>query len=383
MAANIEIRTIGGREVASFVENGKKERAWHRLGQVYDRPLTVVEAINGCHADFEVGLQPIIAATPQLENLLNGGMSLDSDMTKVFEGKQFVSIDMLKDLIIKGRKATMRYDYNEPLAVVSDQYGVVQYQKAFEFVDLLTTGKIDGETPTIECAGLLGQNGSRLFITAKFPEPIVLGKKDDTIDQYIIFTTSHDGSGAVTCMCSNVRVVCNNTLNLALRNNSGKITFKHTSRVNERLDLLNKQNADMAYRTLGLYKTYKEYFEGELQALAKITLSDKEQEKILAEALFTPDVWKVYKAGDYNLNNEDISTKSRNIMESVKDTIYTGIGQDSLENGTALKLINGVSCFYQNVATWGDNEKKFNAIMDGSVQKKLQTVHDLVFKLAA
>jgi hypothetical protein len=153
--------------------------------------------------------------------------------------------------------------------------------------------------------------------------------------------------------------------------------------VNERLDLLNKQNADMAYRTLGLYKTYKEYFEGELQALAKITLSDKEQEKILAEALFTPDVWKVYKAGDYNLNNEDISTKSRNIMESVKDTIYTGIGQDSLENGTALKLINGVSCFYQNVATWGDNEKKFNAIMDGSVQKKLQTVHDLVFKLAA
>lgn len=380
MSANINFTREG---IASYVENGKKERAWHRLGQVYDRPLTVVEAIEGCNANFEVGLQPVIAATPQLESLINGGVSLDTDTTKIINGKQFISVDMLKDLIIEGRKATMRYDYNQPLAVVSDQYGVVQYQKAFEFVDLITTGKLGGDVPTIECAGLLGENGERLFITAKFPEPIVLSGKDDIIDQYLIFTTSHDGSGAVTCLCSNVRVVCNNTLNLALHNNSGKITFKHTSRVNERLDLLNRQNADMAYRTLGLYNTYKAYFEADLQELAKIHLSDKEQEKILAEALFTPDVLKVYKQADFNLNNDSISTKSRNIMDAVKDTIFTGVGQQSLENGTALKLINGVSCFYQNVATWGGAEKKFNAIMEGSVQKKIQTVYNLALLKAA
>lgn len=380
MSANINFNREG---IASYVENGRKERAWHRLGKVYDRPLTVIEAIEGCNADFEVGLQPVIAANPQLETLINGGMAIDSDSTKIIDGRQFVSVDMLKDLIIEGRKATMRYDYNKPLAVVSDQYGVVQYQKAFEFVDLITTGQLGGDTPTIECAGLLGENGERLFITAKFPEPIIMSGKDDIIDQYLIFTTSHDGSGAVTCLCSNVRVVCNNTLNLALRNNSGKITFKHTSRVNERIDLLNKHNADMAYRALGLYNTYKAHFEADLQELAKIRLSDKEQEKILAEALFTPETFKVYKQADFDINCEDISTKSRNIMDAVKETVFTGVGQSSLENGTALKLINGISCFYQNVATWGGDEKKFNAIMEGSVQKKIQTVYELALRKAA
>jgi phage/plasmid-like protein (TIGR03299 family) len=380
MSANINFNREG---IASYVENGRKERAWHRLGKVYDRPITVIEAIEGCNADFEVGLQPVIAANPQLETLINGGMAIDSDSTKIIDGRQFVSVDMLKGLIIEGRKATMRYDYNKPLAVVSDQYGVVQYQKAFEFVDLITTGQLGGDTPTIECAGLLGENGERLFITAKFPEPIIMSGKDDIIDQYLIFTTSHDGSGAVTCLCSNVRVVCNNTLNLALRNNSGKITFKHTSRVNERIDLLNKHNADMADRALGLYNTYKAHFEADLQELAKIRLSDKEQEKILAEALFTPETFKVYKQADFDINCEDISTKSRNIMDAVKETVFTGVGQNSLENGTALKLINGISCFYQNVATWGGDEKKFNAIMEGSVQKKIQTVYELALRKAA
>ena len=96
MSANINFNREG---IASYVENGKKDRAWHRLGQVYDRPLTVIEAIKGCNADFEVGLQPVIAATPQLETLINGCLSLDSETTKVINGKQFISVDMLKDLL--------------------------------------------------------------------------------------------------------------------------------------------------------------------------------------------------------------------------------------------------------------------------------------------
>ncbi len=377
MAANITVNVEGK---PLFVENGSKERAWHRLGTVYDRPITVTEAIEGCEAGFEVGLQPIIAATPQMQAVLDGNICLENKDVKSIDGELYLSVNSIRKQIIEGRKATMRYDSNQPLAVVSDQYGVVQYKTAFDFVDLLTTGKLGGEVPTIECAGLLGDNGQRLFITAKFPEPIIIGHKDDTVEQYIVFTTSHDGTGAVTAMVTNVRTVCQNTLNLALANNSGKITFKHTSRVNERLDLLQKHNADMAYKTLNLYNTYQAYFKEDLERLAKIKLSDEQQEKILAQALFTPDVLKIYsKSG---LNSADMSTKSRNIMEAVKDTIYTGVGQDMLENGTALKLVNGISCFYQNKANWNDDEKKFNAIMDGSVQHKLQTVHDLAILAA-
>lgn len=361
MAANIEIRTINGVETASYIENGRKERAWHGLGTVYDRPLTALEALQGAHADFEVGLQPMVGITPELMNMINNG--------------QFINASMLKDMFIDGHCATMRLDHNEVLGVVSDSYGVVQNKHAFDFVDMLTTGELGGETPTIESAGMLG-NGERVFITAKFPEPIRMAGKDDLIDMYVVFTTSHDGTGAVTCMVTPIRVVCNNTLNMALQNNSGKISMRHTSHVLDRLDLANKENAQMAYKSLNLYNTYKAFFEESLMELAKKRLTDKETEQILAKALLSDDVWKVYKNNNFSLNSDDIPTRSKNIMLNVTDALHTGVGQAQIEGGTGLWLVNGLTTYYQNTMTWKDDEKKFNAITDGSVQKKLQTVYD-------
>lgn len=361
MAANIEIRTINGVETASYIENGRKERAWHGLGTVYDRPLTALEALQGAHADFEVGLQPMVGITPELMNMINNG--------------QFINASMLKDMFIDGHCATMRLDHNEVLGVVSDSYGVVQNKHAFDFVDMLTTGELGGETPTIESAGMLG-NGERVFITAKFPEPIRMAGKDDLIDMYVVFTTSHDGTGAVTCMVTPIRVVCNNTLNMALQNNSGKISMRHTSHVLDRLDLANKENAQMAYKSLNLYNTYKAFFEESLMELAKKRLTDKETEQILAKALLSDDVWKVYKNNNFSLDSDDIPTRSKNIMLNVTDALHTGVGQAQIEGGTGLWLVNGLTTYYQNTMTWKDDEKKFNAITDGSVQKKLQTVYD-------
>lgn len=378
MAANIEIRTIGGERKESFVST---EPAWHGLGKIYDTPLTAAEALKECGANFEVGLQNLIAATPQLETLLDGGMSINSDDTQIIEGKQFVSVDMLRKLVVPDYRATMRLDFNEPLGVVSNQYGIVQNAKAFEFVDLLTTGQLGGDAPTIECAGVLG-HGERVFITAKFPEPIRIGKKDDIIDQYVVFTTSHDGSGAVTCMICNTRVVCQNTLNFALEHNSGKLSLRHTSRVNDRLDLTNKENADMAYRVLHLHNTYKAYFEESLSRLSKIKVTDKEAEKIMAQALFSPDTWKIYSSNGYSLNTDDISTRSKNMINSVTNAMHLGIGQDMLEKGTGLWVVNGLTTFYQNNTEWKNNERKFNAIVDGSVQQKLQKTVDLLLKSA-
>ena len=369
MAANIEIRTIGGKEIASFIENARKERAWHRLGEVYDRPLTAVEALQGAHADFEVGLQPIAALTPEILGMIERGEPIDPFL--------------LNSYIIEGQKATMRLDYNEALGIVSDSYGVVQNKHAFDFIDLLTTGELGGETPTIECAGLLGR-GERVFITAKFPEPIRLAGKDDVVDMYVVFTTSHDGTGAVTCMVTPVRVVCNNTLNLALKNNSGKISMRHTSHILDRLDLTNKENAEMAYKSLNLYNTYKEYFEQSLAELAKVSVSDKATEQILAKALLSDDIFKIYKQNDCNINSDDIPTRSKNILLNVTDALHTGVGQSNLQAGTGLWLVNGLTTYYQNNFAWKDDEKKFKAITEGSVQQKLQSVYDsLSFRQAA
>ena len=236
MPANIEM--VNG--VASFAENGRRERAWHGLGQVVNEPMFVKDALKLCHADYNVGLQPICALTDEIRNAIENG--------------EFINASLLKNLIVENTMATVRLDHNESLGIVSDKYGIVQNEDAFKFVDMVCSGKFAerDNTPCIETCGVLGK-GERVFVTAKFPKQIVLdAKRDDLIDMYVVFTTSHDGTGAVKCVVTPIRVVCNNTLNWALKENIGRISFRHSSKVMERLDLLNAENAEWAYKTLNL-----------------------------------------------------------------------------------------------------------------------------------
>lgn len=364
MAANIEIRNIDGKDVASYIENGKEGIAWHKLGTVYDRPLTAIEALEGSHADFNVSLQPIATLTPAI-------------MQAIEEGS-FINASTLKDLVVKDRKATMRNDVNETLGIVSEKYGIVQNRDAFNFIDILTTGQLGGEIPTIESAGVLGR-GERIFITAKFPEAIRMeNNNNDLIDMYVVFTTSHDGTGAVTCMITPIRVVCNNTLNLAFSNNSGKLSLRHSLNINNRLDLSNKENAKMAYSALNLYNLYKQEFESNLNKLSSIKLSDAQIKNILAESILSKDNFNSYKLNDYNINSKDISTRSKNIFSNMMDSIESGVGQNVGTKGTAMWLINGMTSFYQNVAEYKNDERKFDSITNGNVANTVQNALNII-----
>ena len=229
---------------ACFVENARKHRAWHKLGTVYDRPLTVQEALHGCHADYKVALQPLALITPDIRREMDYGS---------------VMALQLNNAIVPKYMATMRLDTHQFLGIVTEDYGIVQNEDAFKFIDTLVTGKLtDAEhTPVIETAGVLGK-GERVFITAKFPEQIILDNKgNDRVEMYIVFTTSHDGTGAVNCLVTPIRVVCNNTLNFAMRNHSGKLSLRHSRNVMDRLDLRESENAEFVYKTLGMYDVYK------------------------------------------------------------------------------------------------------------------------------
>lgn len=359
MAHNIEIKN----GVASYVENGRKERAWHGLGQVFDGQLSVKEALELSHADYKVEMQNVFAMTPALQD----AMLHDK-----------VNPDLILDAIIEGKKATMRMDSHKALGVVSDNYGVVQNEAAFQFVDTLCTGG-NGNTPVIECAGVLGK-GERVFITAKFPEQIILDNKtDDRVDMYIVFTTSHDGTGAVNCMVTPTRVVCNNTLNFALAHNAGKISLRHTSGINGRLDLTKKENELFAYRTLNMYNIYKNSLEQEFEHLRNIRLSEKDLDNILAEVLLSDTNVKLYK--ESGINHPDISTVGRNQFFAVKEAMEKGVGQDYGERGTAMWAINGLTTYYQNVKRFRDDEAKFSNIMQGTAALKVQKLHDLAMAI--
>ena len=361
MAHLIEIRN----GVASYVENGRKERAWHGLGQVYDGQISVKEALELSHADYQVEARNVFAMTPALQELL------DSDVQMI--QREELS-DLIVDALIGGRKATMRMDLSKPLGVVSEHYGIVQNHDAFQFIDTLCNGGTG--SPVIECAGVLGQ-GERVFITAKFPESIILDNKtDDRVDMYVVFTTSHDGTGAVNCMVTPTRVVCNNTLNFAMSHNAGKISLRHTSGINNRLDLTRRENAEFAFKTLNMFNVYKNSLEQSFEHLRNIKVSEKQLDDILAQVLLSESNLKVYKTE--GINHEDISSVGRNLFMNVKNSMERGIGQDISERGTAMWALNGITTYFQNEKKYTSEEKKFDSVMNGHAANKLQQAYDLL-----
>ena len=354
--------------VASYVENGRKERAWHGLGQVYDGQISVKEALELSHADYQVEMRNVFAMTPALQELIAG----DADM---------VSREQVADLItyalVQGRRATMRMDKNTSLGIVSDHYGIVQNADAFQFIDNLCTGG-RADTPVIECAGVLG-HGERVFITAKFPEDIILDNKgNDRVEMYIVFTTSHDGTGAVNCMVTPIRVVCNNTLNMALGRggNAGKISLRHTSGVRSRLDLTKRENAEFAYKTLNLYSVYRKSLEESFEHLRNIKLSESQLNDILAEVLLSDANLKRYN--EQGINHQDITSRGRNLFLGVRNAVEGGIGQELSESGTGLWLINGITTYFQNEKRYSSDELKFDTIIGGDVSSKLQKAYNLL-----
>lgn len=349
----------------SFAENGSRQRAWHGLGQVFDRPMFVEEALKECRADYKVQLQPIVA--------------LSDDLIAAMDNGTFINAAMLRDCLVDKTRATVRTDLNKSLGIVSEGYGIVQNEDAFKFVDMLCSGLDSNrsENPTIESCGVLG-NGERVFITCKMPEDIILNPHtDDRIETYVVFTTSHDGTGAVRCMVTNVRVVCSNTLNFAMKHNSGRISFRHSSRVMNRLDLLNKENAEFAYRALGLWGEYESVFKESLNHLRNIKLSERDLDRVLAEIALADEAKKVFLE-TRNIEHEAIATRGRNIFLGMKEAMESGVGQDILESGTALWAINGITTYYQNEANYKNCEVMFDNVMDGNVYKKVNKAYDML-----
>ena len=360
MPANIEM--VNG--VASFAENGRRERAWHGLGQVVNEPMFVKDALKLCHADFNVGLQKVVALSEELQNAMDNG--------------EFINAAMLRDLIVDNTMATMRLDTNKSLGIVSDKYGIVQNEDAFKFVDMFCSGKFANRdnTPVIETCGVLGK-GERIFVTAKFPKSIVLdAKRDDLVDMYVVFTTTHDGTGAVRCVCTPIRVVCNNTLNWAMKENIGRIAFRHSSKVMSRLDLLNEENAEFAYKALNVAETYANGLKESFDHLRNIKLAERDLDNIIAQVVLAPDAAKEFMQ-TRNIESDAIKTRGRNIFLGVKECLETGVGQEGQERGTAMWLLNGLTSYYQNEATERSEEIKFDSILDGNIYKKVQKAYDL------
>lgn len=129
---------------------------------------------------------------------------------------------------IEGYWANVRDKDGKALGVVGERYEIVQNDEAFRFTDSLI-----GEGVTYETAGSL-RNGRTIWLLAKLPQKYeILG---DKVDPFIVFTNTHDGTGAVRVAMTPVRVVCNNTLNFALQTAKRTWSARHTGNMESKLE---------------------------------------------------------------------------------------------------------------------------------------------------
>jgi phage/plasmid-like protein (TIGR03299 family) len=206
-----------------------QQPAWHKLGVVFNRELTVSDALNEGGLNFHVDKAPNIHRIP---------FHPDIESAESF--------------------FTYRTDTNGILGSrLGKEYTVFQNLEALNFVqDILDRG-----TSKIETAGSI-DDGRRVFVCLRNNKDITVGD-DDKVNSYVLITNSHDGTLAITAIPTNVRVVCNNTLSAAL-SGKGAVKVRHTAnasnRVAEALKILgllsdSQQQSEDAYNKMRFLTT--------------------------------------------------------------------------------------------------------------------------------
>lgn len=358
MAHNLEIVE----NVVSFAANAGKERkniAWHGMGTYFDRPMTVQEAIQASHSDYTVNKGAMLRITPeQVQAIINGQPIND----------MFTAND-----IVNSHVCTYREDRNEILGVVGKGYEVVQNIQGFDFINEITGvgATHDPLIPgaIIETAGVLGR-GEKMFVTAKLPNNIRIGDSKDIVEDYIIFTNSHDGTNAVQAFFTPIRVVCNNTLNAALQNCNNKVYFKHTKNVANKLG--------MARQILGVHEAYIENLSGTLVEFSQKAMNDELIKDLVCKVFLSEDNLKLVQKNNGNYATvAEIRNTTKLKLDNMINTIENGVGQENYR-GTALWVYNGFTSYFNNEVAYKDNDHKLSTIMSGDGYKKTQKAMDLL-----
>jgi phage/plasmid-like protein (TIGR03299 family) len=210
-------------------------------------------------------------------------------------------------ILIPNATANVRSSDGKPLGIVGDRYTIVQNEDAFKFTDELL-----GEGVKYETAGSL-RDGKTIWLLAKMPETVtILG---DEVTPYIVFTNTHDGSGSVKVAMTPVRVVCNNTLNLALNTAKRTWTARHTGSINNRLQ--------DATETLQLANKYMTAMKNQFDNLYEIKLTSNEVTDIIEKIVPIDDAWKDTQKNNMQGIRDDITYRFYNAPD-LRDLQMTG-----------------------------------------------------------
>jgi phage/plasmid-like protein (TIGR03299 family) len=274
MSANIDVRN----GVASMFS--VREIPWHKLGQVVDGCLTAQDAIEKAHLNWLVEKRDI-------------SFMKDDERTT-----------------IPNVFATVRTDVNEALGVVGNDYTILQNFEAFDFFD----GVVGEGQAIYETAGAL-ERGCRVWIMAKLSGSPITAVPNDEINKYLLLSTSHNGSCSVCVGFTPTRVVCQNTLNIAMNHIGNSINVRHTKSI--------KGKIDQSRHILGITVNYYKLFEEQMKVLVRKQINSGELKTYL-ESIYPDNKEAGKNTRTENIRNsvETIFNSSTNRLPGMQGTTY-------------------------------------------------------------
>lgn len=258
------------------------------------------------------------------------------------------------------QKVLYRSDTKAPLSVVSSRYQVVQPSEILEFYrDLTEVGGFELET-----AGVL-KFGKKLWALAKTGQTGSL-KGKDRVDGYLLLATACDGTLATTAQFTSVRVVCNNTLQIALGDSTGAVKVPHRSQF----------NAQAVKRQLGIAVSSWDVFMARSKALSERKVSDSAAEVFFRRVLTYP----VTTSSD-----RDALAVNERAIKAVGQ-LYAGRGKGAQlpsASGTAWGLLNAVTEFTDHHRRARSDDHRRDAAWFGAGATLKQKAWDEALKLVA
>lgn len=319
--------------MAHLVENMAYvgQTPWHGLGRQLESNLPLENWVIQAGMDWQILESPVRFMTGKHQHV----------------GELCSSID---------HKVLYRSDTKAPLSVVGRQYKVVQPRDILEFYRDLT----EQSGFELETAGVL-KEGRKLWALARTGQSTQL-KGRDTINGYLLLATACDGTMATTAQFTSVRVVCNNTLSIAMGNSTGAVKVPHRSVFDP---VAVKQQ-------LGLTTASWDNFSDTMKSLSERRLTDKEATVFVDQLL--------------NQGNQPPSQKTLNRDMGTILNLYQGNGMGaSLPSAanTAFGLVNAVTQFVDHERRARSQDNRLNSAWFGQGAQLKNRAFQSAFQLVA
>lgn len=253
------------------------QQPWHKLGVQFDQDFTSSEAIAAARLDYPVTKEQLFRLRPDL----------GPRMVEPIEAW-----------------ATINGHTQDVLGVVGDQYEVLQNKEAFDFFDIL----LKESGGKLQTAGAIGK-GEKVWMLAKLPE-VFYPLAGDGVEQFLLGTTSHDGTMKTEVRFTGIRVVCQNTFNMAMKGSRGVISIRHTQNMRQKLE--------MAALVLLRYQEHFDIAREHYSKLAQIRVDDAWLDEYLERMIGNP----------LSVSEGRARTMMENKIRLIQGRLQNGMGVD-------------------------------------------------------